>query len=45
MFFVNRQQIAEKEGIVAEEIVLIHGLSTLEDDQTLHAYGIQEGKY
>lgn len=25
-------------------MVLINGLSTLEDDQTLQAYGIQEGK-
>ncbi|CDW90105.1 ubiquitin-40s ribosomal protein s31 fusion protein [Stylonychia lemnae] len=37
-----KQRIADQEGIVAEEIVLIHGLSTLEDDETLQVYGITE---
>jgi hypothetical protein len=41
---LNRLRIAEKEGLVAEELVLIHGLTTLEDEEDLQVYGIQEGK-
>lgn len=44
IYYVNRAQIAEAEGINAEEMVLIHGFQTLEDDQLLSVYGIQDGK-
>jgi len=42
--FPNRERIAEEQGINAEEMVFIHGLSVLEDDQALSVYGIQDGK-
>lgn len=44
-FVLHRAQIAQQEGLVAEELVLINGLTTLEDEETLQFYGIQEGKF
>ena len=41
---MNRSQIENSEGINAEEIVLISGFQTLEDDLTLGEYGVQDGK-
>ena len=40
----NREQIAEREGMNAEDMVLIYGISTMEDSQDLSEYGIQDGK-
>jgi len=37
-----RQQVAEKTGVSAEEIVLIQGLSVLEDEMTFEALGIEK---
>ena len=34
--------ISEKTGVAAEEIVLIHGLSTLDEEMTLEAFGIEK---
>ena len=36
-----RQQVAEKTGVAAEEILLVLGLSALDDEQTLEALGVQ----
>ena len=36
--------IADQEGIDADEIVLIHGLSTMDTEETLSAFGITAGK-
>jgi hypothetical protein len=36
--------VAEQCDINSSEIVLLHGISALEDDRTLGEYAIQDGK-
>jgi ubiquitin-small subunit ribosomal protein S27Ae len=37
-----KQQVAEKTGVAVEEIVLIHGLSVLDDQSTFEALGLED---
>lgn len=44
IYVFHRSRVAAQLDIDAEEIILIHGLTTLNNEETLSAFGITEGK-